>query len=101
MLSGRRLFVRDHCDLGAGHTVEARVLFASWCNWCYQENRHPGTAGQFGKDLRAAVPGIKMTQPRPGRRRVYEGIGLLSDNPKATALTRVGTQRDINHPRNN
>jgi putative DNA primase/helicase len=88
-----KVFVRDHCDLGAGHTVEARVLFESWRDWCCQQNRNPGTAEQFGKDLRAAVPGIKVAQPRAtGRRRVYEGIGLLSDEPKATALARADTR---------
>jgi putative DNA primase/helicase len=71
-------FVRDYCVIAAGRTVEAAILFVAWCKWCKIQNRNPGTAEQFGKDLHAAVPGIKVTQPRTatGRPRVYEGIGL-------------------------
>jgi hypothetical protein len=60
------------------------MLFMVWYDWCKQQNRHPGTAEQFGKNLHAAVPGIKATQPRAetGRIRRYDGIGLKSSEPK-------------------
>jgi putative DNA primase/helicase len=86
-------FVRDRCIVAAAQMVEASQLFDSWCGWCGDQNRPPGNAGQFGKELHAAVPGIKVAQPRAtGRRRVYEGIGLLSGEPKATARARADTR---------
>jgi putative DNA primase/helicase len=73
-------FVREHCVVGPGRTVGVATLFAMWCDWCKIQNRNPGTEAQFGKDLHASVPGIKVTQPRTatGRPRVYDGIGLKS-----------------------
>jgi putative DNA primase/helicase len=72
-------FVRERCIVAAGRTVATTLLFAAWCDRCGQQRRdHAGTAQTFGRDLRAAVPGLKMTQPRgdDGRLRLYEGIGL-------------------------
>jgi putative DNA primase/helicase len=72
-------FVREHCDVAPGRTVETDELFKAWSQWCARQGRdHPGTAQTFGRDLRAAVPGLKVTQPRggDGRLRLYEGIGL-------------------------
>jgi putative DNA primase/helicase len=54
-------------------------MFETWCAWCKAQGReHPGTAQSFGRDLRAAMPGLKVTQPRDGeeRSRFYQGIGL-------------------------
>jgi putative DNA primase/helicase len=72
-------FVRDCCIVDAGRAVEASELFTAWCSWCMMRNRDPGTTEQFGKDLRAAVPGLRVSQPRVGGRRprTYNGIGLL------------------------
>jgi putative DNA primase/helicase len=77
-------FVRERCIVGAGRTVEIQTLFDSWCDWCRQRNRDHGNGEQFGKDLHASVPGIKVSQPRTttGRIRVYDGIGLKSADTK-------------------
>lgn len=72
-------FVRERCVIAPGRTVETTRLFELWCDWCRQQGRdHAGTAQTFGRDLRAVVPGLKVTQPRgdDGRLRLYEGIGL-------------------------
>jgi putative DNA primase/helicase len=72
-------FLRERCVIGAGHTVEINRLFKSWSEWCTGQGRdHPGTAQSFGRDLRAAIPGLKVSQPRDGadRLRFYQGIGL-------------------------
>lgn len=72
-------FVRERCEVAPGRGVAAKALFAAWQMWCQEEGReHAGTAATFGRDLRAAVPGLKMTQPRVGGEQVrfYEGIGL-------------------------
>jgi putative DNA primase/helicase len=72
-------FLRERCVIRAGVTVEINRLFEAWCEWCKTQGReHPGNAQSFGRDLRAAVPGLKITQPRDGedRLRLYQGIGL-------------------------
>jgi len=54
-------------------------LFDHWKEWCGEQGRnHPGTMQTFGRDLRAAVPGLKTSQPwiNGQRKRHYEGIGL-------------------------
>jgi putative DNA primase/helicase len=71
-------FVREECQRGAGHEVEIDRLYAAWRHWCETQGRHPGSKQVFGRDLRAAVPGLKVTQPRDGdaRHRCYSGIAL-------------------------
>ncbi len=54
-------------------------MFDHWKEWCGEQGRdRPGTLQTFGRDLRAAVPGLNTSQPRFGgrRERHFEGIGL-------------------------
>jgi putative DNA primase/helicase len=72
-------FLRDRCVIGAEHSVAVGRLFECWCEWCKAQGRdHPGTAQSFGRDLRAAIPALKVTQPRDGddRLRLYQGLRL-------------------------
>ncbi len=73
-------FLRDRCLLGQGHGVETTALFNAWLAWCREQNReHVGTVQAFGRDLRAAVPAVRITQPRASdgsRSRYYEGVTL-------------------------
>jgi putative DNA primase/helicase len=72
-------FIRDRCRVEPGRSVECKALYEAWRSWCQSEGRdHAGTAQTFGRDLRAAVPGLRVTQPRTdgGRFRLYEGIDL-------------------------
>ena len=72
-------FVRECCVVGPGQTVECAILFSRWREWCSEQGRvHHGTAQSFGRDLRAAVPGLKTVQPRTdeGRERHYNGVTL-------------------------
>jgi putative DNA primase/helicase len=72
-------FLRDCCVVAAGQMVEAGTLFAKWKGWCMSQGRDwAGTAQTFGRDLRAAVPRLRVYQPRDGqeRKRLYEGVGL-------------------------
>lgn len=73
-------FIRDKCIIGQGKSVGVDGLYAAWEDWCKDQGRdHSGTKQTFGRDLRAAVPGLEITQPRDGQLRVrtYEGVGLL------------------------
>ena len=74
-------FLRECCMIGPLHVSRASDVFAAWADWCTAQGReHTGTVQSFGRDLRAAVPGLKMVQPREGdgRTRSYQGLGLRS-----------------------
>lgn len=74
-------FVRERCIVSPTTWVACDRLFDAWREWCREQGRdHPGTVQQFGRQLRAACPEIRITQPRigGGRERRYEGIRLRS-----------------------
>ena len=74
-----KAFINDNCRVGPGLTVPIELLYQTWRMWCEKVGRKDaGTKQTFGRDLRAAVPGLKTTQPRDGdnRDRRYEGVGL-------------------------
>ena len=71
------------CIVNQHHCVECEVLFGAWTRWCDELHRdHKGTIQSFGRDLRAVVPDLEVTQPRDPRTgtrlRYYQGLGLLS-----------------------
>ncbi len=75
-------FLRERCVVEPDRSVEAGALFAAWRSWCEETGRgHAGTIQTFGRDLRAAVPGLRTSQPRVegGRTRLYEGLALAED----------------------
>jgi len=79
-------FVKERCVIGAGRNVDLDVLFLEWQIWSASQGREwSGDKQRFGRDLRAAVPGIRLKKVRvreddllsQGRKGVYEGIGLM------------------------
>jgi putative DNA primase/helicase len=75
-------FLRNRCEIGQGYAVEVDTLYGAWTAWCSEQHRdHPGTVQMFGRDLRAAVPGLDTTQPRDtktgDRIRYYQGVRLI------------------------
>jgi putative DNA primase/helicase len=76
-------FVRTKCILDPHSCVQCDMLYDAWTRWCDEQHReHKGTIQSFGRDLRAVVPDLEVTQPRDQRTgervRYYQGIGLLS-----------------------
>jgi putative DNA primase/helicase len=73
-------FVRDCCVVGPTEAVVIGDLYAAWQRWCREQGRESFTTSRqiFGRDLRAALPGIESHQPRDGgsRSRAYQGIAL-------------------------
>jgi putative DNA primase/helicase len=72
-------FLREACERGPGREVSCRRLYQAWRRWSIDHGRdHPTTEAVFGRDLRAAAPGIKRVQHRDGERRwwVYTGLDL-------------------------
>jgi putative DNA primase/helicase len=76
-------FVRERCEVGAAFSVSTSDVFNAWIEWCAGQRReHPGTVQSFGRDLDAAVPGLKIAQlgPRGERVRVYQGLRLKQED---------------------
>lgn len=73
-------FLRERCALDPYRCVECGRLYEAWVRWCQEQGRdHPGTAQTFGRDLRAAVPGMRVSQVRGDdgvRARYYQGLDL-------------------------
>ena len=75
-------FLRERCFVAPGQSVEIDLLYANWVHWCKEQGRdHSGTKQSFGRDLRALLPGLKVTQPRDAgtRERRYEGLSVVKD----------------------
>jgi putative DNA primase/helicase len=72
-------FVRDACVIGPDEEVSVEALWKAWRVWA-EDNGHGkgGTKQVFGRDLRAAIPRLRVRQigERDDRERVYVGIGL-------------------------
>jgi putative DNA primase/helicase len=80
-----RAFIRDCCVTGADPEVSVDDLWKAWRGWA-EDNGHGrgGTKQVFGRDLRAALPAVRVRRPRSGehdRERVYVGLGLASSEP--------------------
>jgi putative DNA primase/helicase len=71
-------FIREFCLVGPEYRTGIDDLYTLWTTWCETKGRKEhGTCQTFGRDLRAALPHIRVRQPRTGqvtRIRVYEGI---------------------------
>ena len=71
-------FVREKCETGSKKEVLVDTLYAAYGRWA-EDNGHAKSSKQiFGRNLHAAVPGVKVERPRDGdaRFRKYTGIGL-------------------------
>jgi putative DNA primase/helicase len=74
-------FIRERCTVEHGRSVPCHTLFNAWRTWCETQGRdRPGTVQTFGRDLRAAVPGLTTEHPSDGKGgklpREYQGITL-------------------------
>jgi putative DNA primase/helicase len=72
-------FVRERCEIGSAYSAGVDDVFGAWETWCQAQRReHTGTVQSFARDLRAAVPGLKVERPRQNgeRVRVYQGVRL-------------------------
>ena len=71
-------FVRDRCEIDAGHEISVDELWEAWISWAEDNGHHKATKQRFGRDLRAAHARVRVVQARDGeeRMRVYRGITL-------------------------
>ncbi|UJW75938.1 DNA primase family protein [Rhizobium sp. SL42] len=80
-------FVKERCTVSSGLRCSAEDLFDAWRSWCEANGRREaGTVQSFGRDLRAAVTGLRVSQPRIGgfQIRHYEGIALQDNGYQST-----------------
>jgi putative DNA primase/helicase len=71
-------FVRELCVTGPDYQIRTDNLYATFKRWAEDNGHTKKSAQTFGRDLRAAVPGISVQRPRsnPERHRVYVGIDI-------------------------
>jgi putative DNA primase/helicase len=78
-------FVRDRCVRGPVHEVAVDTLYTAWKAWAEDNGHVKSTKQVFGRDLRAAVPGLRVARPgghdELGRARVYVGVTLREGDP--------------------
>jgi len=72
-------FVREQCETGSDQQVAVDELYGAFKVWAENNGHAKPTKQLFGRDLRAAVPSIRVTQPRAAdgkQYRAYSGIAL-------------------------
>lgn len=81
-------FVRDRCRLGPEHSIASSDLYAAFKEWSDSCGHPRRNATVFGRDLRAAYPQIRRSQPRNAdapRGNLYVGITLGSGSGRQEA----------------
>jgi putative DNA primase/helicase len=74
-----RAFVEDRCYLDPDATVEKSILYERWKSFARQKGHtYSKSESVFGRDLHAAYPKIRRSQPRVDGERadLHAGIGL-------------------------
>jgi putative DNA primase/helicase len=70
-------FLRERCTVGPDKTVSVALIYEAWRRWCEIGGReHPGTRETVGRNLLAAVPGLKRSRPYIQGTRVPTYVGL-------------------------
>ena len=83
-----RAFVQEHCVIGEHAQADRDELFKAWKTWCEAQGRdHAGTKVSFGRQLSAAFPGVKRSQPRAS--------GTGSDPQTSCATEQSGTRLNL------
>lgn len=83
-----RAFVDEMCVVNDIVQVDRDELFKAWKKWCEAQGRdHAGTKVSFGRQLSAAFPGVKRSQPRSS--------GTGSDGTPSGATEGSGTRLNL------
>jgi putative DNA primase/helicase len=72
-------FVRERCRVDPAREIIVDELYAAYRSWCEDNGHAKATKQNFGRDLKAAFPPIRITRPREGdaRPRIYSGIDAM------------------------
>jgi putative DNA primase/helicase len=75
-----KAFVKERCVVAPNRSIECHRLHNAYLGWSASENNYCDLLSRnlFSRTLRAAVPGISVTQPRRSGKqvRVFNGIDL-------------------------
>ena len=97
-------FVRDCCARKPDASVSVDDLYSAWKAWAEDNGHQAGAKSTFGRNLRAVVPDVKISQPTINGKRVksYVHIGLLPVHPvhdqTALVCTGCGAAPDDRNP---
>jgi putative DNA primase/helicase len=69
-------FLRERCTFKHASEIAVEELYKAYRLWCEENGRPASSSSTFGRDLRAARPGIKVVRHRPYRARYYSGLDL-------------------------
>jgi putative DNA primase/helicase len=73
-------FVRDRCVRGPEHEVKIDDIYTAWRAWAEDNGHVKSTKQVFGRDLRAAIPGLRVARvgghESGERERIYQGVKL-------------------------
>jgi putative DNA primase/helicase len=69
-------FIRDKCSIAPDATVEPGELYSAYRSWAEEHGWQAVNQQLFGRDLRAASPGIHRRRMGGDRVPTYVGIGL-------------------------
>jgi putative DNA primase/helicase len=63
-------FLRERCEIGSSYRVDVDDLYSTYRDWCGGQGQdRPSTKQTFGRDLHAAIPGLRVVQLRDGKDR--------------------------------
>jgi putative DNA primase/helicase len=73
-----KAFIRECCVVGSDQEVSVDELYSAWKLWAEDNGHGRKTKQTLGRDLRAALPRLRVERPRDGvdRVRVYQGVAL-------------------------
>jgi putative DNA primase/helicase len=82
MTSPIKAFILEKCETRPETSIPIMTLFNAWREWCHISGySQTGNVQSFGKNLRAAFPGIEISrgQKAEKRSRYYKGITIMPD----------------------
>ncbi|MEV7600043.1 phage/plasmid primase, P4 family [Kitasatospora sp. NPDC089797] len=76
-----KAFLGERCVVAPDEQVSTEMLFEAWKDWCDLSGRdRKGTKETFGRNLLAAIPGLRRSRKRVGGLQVpmYVGLRLMT-----------------------
>ena len=81
LTSPTKAFLRECCMIGPEHSIARSDLFEAYEGWAKEEGRkHVLDAIGLGKDLHAAIPGLRTRSVRAGAHRSRRYVGVTLKN---------------------
>jgi putative DNA primase/helicase len=90
-------FVRERCEVGANFEARTDEMYREYKHWALAKGLREIADNIFGKNLRAAVPGVDVSRARDGddRFNVYTGLRLRSGFGRGLVPAEAGARRAL------